>query len=190
MNDKNVGKSRLNLGVLALVFFGPLLVAIWMYSTGQLNPASRSNHGALLEPVINIGDVLPGSPVTGVADGRWLMLYAYDGACDDGCREGLYRLRQTRLMLGSEIDRVVRVFLHGDTPPDTVFLESEHAGLVTISDEELARLLAEKRPGEAQTGGIYLLDPLGNLVMYFPPDLDPRDVIEDIEHLLDLSRIG
>ena len=70
MNDKTVRKGRLNRGVLALVFFGPLLVALWMYSTGQLNPASRSNHGALLEPVINIGDVLPESPVTGVADGR------------------------------------------------------------------------------------------------------------------------
>jgi hypothetical protein len=34
------------------------------------------------------------------------------------------------------------------------------------------------------------VDPLGNLVMYFPPDLDLRDMVEDIQHLLDLSRIG
>lgn len=190
MNDKTVGKSRLNLGVLALVFFGPLLVAIWMYSTGQLNPASRSNHGALLEPVINIGDVLPGSPVTGVADGRWLMLYAYDGACDDGCREGLYRLRQTRLMLGSEIDRVVRVFLHGDTPPDTVFIANEHQGLITTQEAGLSSLLTTRRPAELPDGGYYLVDPLGNLVMYFRPDMDPSEMVDDIKRLLKLSRIG
>jgi hypothetical protein len=39
-------------------------------------------------------------------------------------------------------------------------------------------------------GGYYLVDPLGNLVMYFRPDLDPSDMVDDIKHLLRLSRIG
>jgi hypothetical protein len=39
-------------------------------------------------------------------------------------------------------------------------------------------------------GGVYLIDPLGNLVMYFPPDLDPKDAVRDIKHLLKLSNIG
>ena len=40
------------------------------------------------------------------------------------------------------------------------------------------------------TGGYYLVDPLGNLVMYFQPDIDPQAMVEDIKHLLELSRIG
>jgi hypothetical protein len=93
-------------------------------------------------------------------------------------------------MLGKEMDRLVRVFLHGDTTPDTVFLADEHAGLITLKDSGVSDLLENKKPAELAAGGYYLVDPLGNLVMYFRPDIDPGDMVEDIKHLLELSRIG
>jgi hypothetical protein len=93
-------------------------------------------------------------------------------------------------MLGREMDRLTRVFLHGDIPPDKVWLADEHAGLVTMQDGALAELLKSKRPVDLEAGGYYLVDPLGNLVMYFPPGIDPADMVEDIDHLLELSRIG
>jgi hypothetical protein len=80
--------------------------------------------------------------------------------------------------------------LHGDSPPDKVFLQERHQGLITIRDIGLFQLLRESSPGDTRPGGIYLVDPLGNLVMYFPPDLDPRDMVDDIKHLLEFSRIG
>lgn len=86
--------------------------------------------------------------------------------------------------------RVVRVFLHGDSPPDKVLLEGEHPGPQTINDKGLRDLLEERRPGNVVPDGIYLLDPHANLVMYFPPELDPRHVVDDVKHLLKLSRIG
>ena len=88
------------------------------------------------------------------------------------------------------MDRLQRVFLHGDSAADTVFLADEHAGLLTLSDSGLHELLDNKRPAELEAGGYYLVDPHGNLVMYFRPDIDPSDMVEDIEHLLELSRIG
>lgn len=93
-------------------------------------------------------------------------------------------------MLGKGQDRVVRGFLHGDTPPDTVFLVAEHQGLITTQDAELVRALHNKKTTDLIDGGYFLLDPLGNLVMYFRPDLDPSDMVADIEHLLRLSHIG
>jgi hypothetical protein len=93
-------------------------------------------------------------------------------------------------MLGKEMDRLVRVFLHGDTPPDTVLLADEHQGLVTLQDSALRVLLDNNKPPAQDAGGYYLVDPLGNLVMYFPPDIDPQAMVEDIQHLLELSRIG
>jgi len=93
-------------------------------------------------------------------------------------------------MLGKEMDRVRRVFLHGDSLPDTVFLTEEHPGLITIEDSSLSGLLNNKRPAELPAGGYFLIDPLGNLVMYFQPDLDPAKMVDDIKHLLRLSRIG
>jgi hypothetical protein len=88
------------------------------------------------------------------------------------------------------MDRLVRVFLHGESAPDTVYLADEHAGLITLSDSGFSTLLKNKRPSELSAGGYYLVDPLGNLVMYFPPDIDPSDMVEDIKRLLKFSRIG
>jgi hypothetical protein len=183
--------GRLQFVLIALAFLGPLLIATWLYFAGDaLVPEGRSNHGALLEPIVNLGDAVPGSPVAALHKDSWVLLYANDLACDDRCREALYTQRQSRLMLGKEMDRLTRVFLHGDTPPDTVFLATEHAGLITIEDSSLQGLLNNKRPVDLPAGGCYLIDPLGNLVMYFRPDIDPADMVSDIKRLLKLSRIG
>jgi hypothetical protein len=179
-------KSRLQLLFVALVFLGPLAIAAWLYSQGN-SPSGRTNHGALLEPIVSIGD--PAS-IPGVQDRTWMLLYRSPGNCEEACREALYTYRQARLMLGKEMDRVQRIFLHGDSLPDTVFLANEHPGLITIEDSKLDALLNNKRPAALPAGGYYLIDPLGNLVMYFRPDLDPADMVDDIKHLLKLSRIG
>jgi hypothetical protein len=192
MNETKQGRGRLQLLLIAAIFIGPLLVAAWMYFGGAgLAPEGRTNHGALLQPITNLAEALPDSPLHAPTDGRWVLLYENAGSCDEDCEFSLYTLRQSRLMLGRERDRLVRVFLHGDSPPDKVLLANEHAGLVTMQDGALAELLQSKRPGGLEAGGgYYLIDPLGNLVMYFPPDIDPADMVEDIEHLLELSRIG
>jgi hypothetical protein len=88
------------------------------------------------------------------------------------------------------MDRLVRVFLHGDTPPDTVLITEEHEGLVTFQDDSLKALLDSTKPANLADGGYYLIDPLGNLIMYFRPDIDPQAMVEDIDHVLELSRIG
>ena len=183
--------ARPQLVLIALVFFGPLLVAAWMYYGGHFGAAgSGSNHGALLEPIVNLRAAAADSELLRQGEGRWMLLYANDSYCADACRNALYTLRQSRLMLGKEQDRLVRGFLHGDTPPDKVLLASEHQGLIHMQDVELAQLLNNKKPGELATGGYFLVDPLGNLVMYFRPDIDPSDMVADIKHLLRLSHIG
>ena len=184
-------KGRLQLALISLVFFGPLILAAWLYFSGSgLTPEGRTNHGALLQPIVNIGETLPGSSVVDLGDGRWLLVYSNEDACGPECEFALYTLRQSRLMLGKEMDRLGRVFLHGDTAPDTVFLADQHAGLITIRDGDLSVLLRDKMPAELSAGGFFLVDPLGNIVMYFHPDIDPSDMVEDIKRLLKHSRIG
>jgi hypothetical protein len=184
-------KSRLQLLLVALVFLGPLVVAAWLYNQGEsLAPSGRTNHGELLRPIINVSDQLAGVTAAKQQSRSWLLIYKNSARCDDPCRDALYTYRQARLMLGKEMDRVRRVFLHGDTLPDTVFLAEEHPGLITIEDSSLSGLLNNKRPAELPAGGYFLIDPHGNLVMYFQPDLDPAEMVDDIKHLLRLSRIG
>ena len=160
-----------------------------MYFQGAA-PSGRTNHGALLEPIVSVREQLS-TFHDGNQQGRtWILLYRDPGICNDACRKALYTSRQTRLMLGKEMDRIQRVFLRGESPPDTVFLAEEHPGLITIEDSAFDELLNNKRPAVLPAGGFYLIDPLGNLVMYFRPDLNPADMVDDIKHLLRLSRIG
>ena len=93
-------------------------------------------------------------------------------------------------MLGREMDRLDRLFLHGSSEPDTLFLEQEHEDLVRLYDVGLAGALIRKTPREAVKGGFYLIDPIGNLVLYFPPDINPKDMVADIKRLLKISQIG
>jgi hypothetical protein len=176
--------------LLALLFLLPLVFATWLYYGGRvLQPEGQTNHGEILEPIVNLAEALPGSRAAALSDGSWLLVYANSGDCNTSCRDALYTLRQSRLMLGKDMSRVQRVFLHGPVAPDRVFLE-QHPGLLLVEDREWSRLLAERKPGHLAPGGFFLVDPLGNLVMYFAPDIVPGDMVDDIEHLLDLSQIG
>lgn len=191
MTDKETRSGRVQLLLLAAIFFGPLAIAAWLYLAGEdLQPEGRTNRGALLEPIVAIGNQLPGSAINAHNEDHWLLVFADTGPCETECRDGLYTMRQSRLMLGREMERLKRVFLHGESAPDTVFLAEEHEGLIAIRDDGLAGLLASKRPGDLAGGGYFLVDPLGNLVLYFPPDIDPSDMVRDIKRLLKLSRIG
>jgi len=176
--------------LIASVFFGPLVIATGMYYGGYFQPDGRTNHGALLEPIVNVANETPDSEVVTRGDGHWVLIYTDRGECAKTCKDALYTIRQSRQMLGKEMDRLLRVFLHGESSPDTVFLANEHAGLIALRDEDLSTLLNNKKPAELSAGGYFLMDPLGNLVMYFEPQIDPRDMVEDIKRLLKLSRIG
>jgi len=195
MNGNSARRSPWPPLLIAVLFIGPLLVAAWLYYAGEdWQPAARSNHGLLLEPIVNLNE-LPGAvsltSLTGDAsDGHWVLLYVSRNGCDSSCETALYRLRQARLMLGNDMHRVIRVFLHGDAAPDRVFLDENHPGLITTNEAGLGELLDARRPAGTAPGGLYLVDPLGNLVMYFPAALDPGQMVDDIEHLLELSRIG
>lgn len=184
-------RARLKLALVALLFLGPLALAAWLYYAGDsLQPSQRTNHGTILDPIVNLRDASSSPEWRAASRDHWVLVYSNDDVCGNTCRDALYTMRQERLMLGKDMGRLNRVFLHGESPPDTVFLADEHQGLVAIHDKALSRRLAERRPSELASGGFFLVDPLGNLVMYFPPDIVPGDMVDDIEHLLELSRIG
>ena len=144
----------------------------------------------LLEPITSLPETVPGSAVYGLEGNLWKLIYVHTSTCEDDCRNGLYTIRQTRLMLGREMDRVERVFLHGDAPLDTLYVQAEHEGLVALAETPLADFLVNRIPPDVPPNGYFLVDPLGNLVLYFPPGINPRDMVSDIKRLLRLSRIG
>ena len=61
--------------------------------------------------------------------------------------------------------------------------------LAAIEGTHLSRGSPGEFPGETRDH-IYLVDPLGNLMMRFPRDPDPSKMLKDLQRLLKYSGIG
>jgi hypothetical protein len=114
-----------------------------------------------------------------------------DGGCGAACREALYAMRQTRLALNNDMTRVERVFLVVSACCDRDFLAREHSGLQVLdASATQARTLIARFPAEGREHTLFVVDPLGNLVMSYDARDNPRGLLQDLEKLLRLSHIG
>jgi hypothetical protein len=179
---------------LAGLFFLPLAISFWMYYGTDWRPAKLVNHGELIRPVRTLPQVsLP--VVTGTAPPtlfrhKWSLVYIDTGRCDDSCRHTLYVMRQTRLSLNNEMTRVERVFLATADCCDREFLAHEHQGLLVLdaSGATAGPLLAAFPAAREQS--LFIVDPLGNLMMSYDARQNPKGLLEDLKKLLALSHIG
>jgi 20S proteasome alpha/beta subunit len=95
------------------------------------------------------------------------------------------------------MDRVQRVFLATGSGVDAEFMAAEHRDLLIAlaGDEPDAQALLAKFPvydGVAPTtaGRLYLIDPLGNLVLSYSAAAPDKALLTDVKKLLRLSHIG
>lgn len=123
--------------------------------------------------------------------GKWFLLMADGASCDEGCERKLYHLRWLRTMQGKEMERVERVWLIDDRSEPAARLREPYSGtwIVRQPDPALLQTLPLNVSGSPRNY-IYLVDPLGNLMMRYPPDADPARIRKDITRLLKYSRIG
>lgn len=109
-------------------------------------------------------------------------------------------MRQLRLTTGRERDRVERLWIVSDsgTPDPAVLAEHEGLWVVRLGDAAnqdplIANWLSVAIQSVAQQAGasnIWIVDPLGNLMMRFPDNPDPNAMKKDLNRLLKASRIG
>ncbi len=197
-----VRRGRRQLLALAALFFVPLAVAFWMYygPTGW-RPAGDASKGDLIDPArplpeIALATMDGGTTAPAFLRGKWTMLYVGDGLCDERCRKALYLTRQSRIALNKDMDRVQRVFLVTDRCCDRAFLAAEHPDLVVarVEDAASAALLGPfpvyGGVPLAAAGRIYLVDPLGNLLMSYSATAPDKALLTDLKKLLRLSHIG
>jgi hypothetical protein len=166
---------------LGALFLLPLLISFWMYYGAGWQPAGRTNHGELFTPARPLPDA------TGL-NGKWSLVYVGNGRCDEPCRNALHVMRQTRLALNNEMTRVNRLFLPTVDCCNREFFEREHAGLAVIETPSPSLLRAF--PDTDRANSLFIVDPLGNLVMRHDARANPRGLLEDLKKLLKLSHIG
>jgi cytochrome oxidase Cu insertion factor (SCO1/SenC/PrrC family) len=195
-------RGRRTLLLIAALFLVPLLVSFLLYyGAGGFGPSGRTNKGDLLDPARPLPQlVLPlaegGATVPGFLQGKWTWAYVGDGRCDERCRQALYLTRQSRIALNKDLDRVQRVFLVTSGCCDRAFLQAEHPDLLVVdagdgrADDLLAPFPVYDDVAPASAGRIYLIDPLGNLLMSYGPTAPDKALLQDLKKLLKLSHIG
>ena len=181
---------------LAALFFLPLALAFYTYYGTAWRPAGRVNHGSLLTPPRQLPQpalprVPPGASGEVTFRGDWTLVYVGDGACDEDCRHALLVMRQTRLALNNDMTRVERVWLTTGTCCPAEAGAPREAGLVVLdASGPAAGALLAAFPAAGRAHSLFVVDPLGNLMMSYDARRDPHGLLEDLRRLLRLSHIG
>lgn len=169
-------QGRWKMLLVLLVCASPVIASYFTYYV--IRPEGRRNFGQLVEPQRPLPDVagarLDGSPLQLPAlKGQWLLVSVSSGACDEACARHLYLQRQLREGLGKEKDRLDWVWLVSDALPVAPALQPalQEATVIRVPAAALANWL-EPQKGHALSEHLYLVDPLGNWMLRFPPHLD------------------
>lgn len=199
-------RTRTKIFVIALISAAPMVLA-WILASHPewINP-HRSNYGTLITPArpLDYAQLLahPISPAERLPEikGRWVFLHVGTGACREPCPDALYKsydslykTRQVRMMLNKEIPRVKRLLL---LPPGSSavnyepLMKNDEDLLLANASENLTQAFSAAVGQALREGMVLLLDPLGNLVLWYEPGFDPYRMDKDLKLLLRASRIG
>jgi len=181
--------------LLLAVCVAPVVASYTAYYA--LPPEGRTNYGALIEPQRPVPALslrrLDGTAVPAASlQGAWTMVQVDGGGCDAACERKLWKMRQVRLTAGRDADRVQRVWLIVDDVPLATALLREYDGtrFLRAGHDEVAAFLPLADSTSGLADHIWLIDPLGNLMLRWPKDADPSRMKKDLAKLLKASGIG
>lgn len=212
-------KNKLKLTFLLLISALPITLATWSYNLRESNGvSSTSNNGVLVVPVVDVTaldlretdgtpafqsfeEMVAGVPPSDYVPRPWQLLYLGASACDDPCLERLYFVRQMHALLAGDSSRVERVYVHVGNDHAampaaelTALLDNQPGLRIVYADA--ATLQQQLSPSLKDAGDpiadhyIYVVDPLGNVMLYFTPDNTPDQILSDVENLLKRGSSG
>lgn len=162
----NPRRQRLKLLALIAIFAAPMVVAWGMVEWRVGIPEERTAHGEL-DPDIPALAQWPLTESASLDDDDWLL--AYD--CSDDCERLADQWWRLHRALGREAPRVSRLRVGGEGEP----LPGESA-------VQWASVPQWQTPGR-----LWVLDPQGRAVLGYSAQVDPNDVLDDVERLLSMN---
>jgi len=182
IDEINVSRNRRKLVMLFSIGFVPLIVA-WLifFYVPELMPSGTTNEGELITPTVSASNLGLMSET-----GQWTLLVPAPKVCDEACEELFYLAKQVNTALGKGSDRVHRVLVDLGAAGDMVAnLTAEYPSLETVQVD--AAVFANVLP---RKDVIYLMDPLGNIFMFYEIEKAGKPMLKDIKHLLKISKMG
>jgi hypothetical protein len=159
----------------------PFALGTAAYFLGWGSGGAAAAYGELIAP-----RPLAGPPLEALR-GKWVLVSFDAAACDAYCEKKLYFMRQIRTAQHKDMGRVERVWVLTDAGAPRAELLTAIEGTRIAAQKDVAA--AKDFPGNA-VDHVYVVDPLGNLMMRFPRDPDPSRMLKDLKRLLRLSQVG
>ena len=192
LSQKNKGKLTL-IGIF-LLFFIPIIASWYLvFYTSFMQDSQGIQHGTLVTPVVSIGPI-KAKEIATMSEveitKKWVLVFIQNNVCDEFCKERLYQLRQIRLALGEDRDKVDRLVIFNQIN-DFKELKDSYSGqkFIDNSFKDYQFLIKKFDASHSnKTNPIFLLDPYGFLMMQYPQGTDPKGIIKDIERLIKNSK--
>ena len=192
----NKSNGRKILLGLAVIFVLPFTIAKTMHLL-NVHPTSRS-YGTLVNPPHALDfPLLKDAQGKEVKPQQWLKIWSVVSidatGCAQACQAQVHLLKQVHTALDKDIKRVQRVLLAPAITADTAdTLQKKYPDLIILAgiDALSSKFMAEFNAAAASKGQVYLVDPLGNLMMSYPADMNPKGMLTDLKKLLKNSWAG
>ena len=187
--------------LLLLAFIVPVLAAYLVYiNMGEVS--KTRNNGELIVPPralekLQLQTTVGKSFGMEELKGNWHLVYLGTGPCAETCQDRLSLMHQTRMAQGSAMSRVRLLYIALDKPPantDKLIHDYTRLTILTGEQEKLAKAIklfeTDALHNIREEHLIFMIDPLGNLMMRYKKDVRLIGIIKDLEHLLKISHIG
>ena len=197
-------KNQFILWVIVALFFGPIFGAWALYHTERFITKKTSNHGALIIPPLTMANLafqqLNDTAVENkqpIWQGKWLLFYFAPNNCDTLCWKNLYKIRQVKTALNADSSRIERLLIiptHNNLVLLKRIIAHDYLGTqLAYCDTKIFANFIQSQATKSialSKGYLYLSDPLGNVMMSYSPELDGKELLADLQHLLKVSQIG
>ncbi len=186
-------KAQRTLLIMVAVFAVPYLLSWFLYLNPDVLNLGTRNNGTLISPLIgpdevhfmqSEGQAFP----LGIDSKSWTLLMFGSSPCGQACRKTLFTLQQLRRMMGVDKARIRRAYVSLGSA-DSEALQAELAQFegteLFVLESGDAFALEQKlgiKSGQMDQH-IVIADPMGNLVMLYPQDIEPEKIFADIEIL-------
>ena len=125
---------------------------------------------------------------------KWMIIHFIDDRCNEACLEAVYFSRQINTAIGREKDRVKRFYVASTKTNEKIkklFQDETNLTLISAKNLDLLRQkMVEAGINPFVQPGFFLADPLGNIILSYQGNIDPKKILSDIKKLLRASKIG
>lgn len=179
-------------------FVAPVVAAYALFFMG-VTPPAYSNKGELLNPIVDVDSFAlrddSNIPLgrDALTEHKWHMIYFVGSSCDAACNQALYNMRQINIAVGKNANRLQRLLVHLEPPGEDFqaliakeYPQVRHANAVS---KTIAAALQDVGP-EFRANEIYIMDPLGNIMLRFTQEQSYKDLLHDLNKLFKVSQIG